>query len=124
MVEAGEVQGLVPGALVRSAIAAEADCDGTVALVLRGEGGAHRDWRAAGNDAVRAEDAEVEVGDVHRAAFAVAVAGRPAVDLGEHLADVAALCDAVAVAAVGAGDAIGRIQVGANADRDCLLTGL
>jgi len=121
LVEAGEVHRLVPGALVGGAVAAEEDADGAVALVLGGEGGAHGDGGAAGDDAVGAEDAEVEVGDVHRAALAVAVAGGAAVKLGEHAAHVAALGDAVAVAAVGAGDGVGRLQLGADAGGDRLL---
>ena len=65
---------------------------------------AGRDAHAAADDAVRAEDAGVDVGDVHRAALALAVAGRLAEQLGHHQRRVAALGDAVAVAAVGAGD--------------------
>jgi hypothetical protein len=49
---------------------------------------------------------QVQVGDVHRAALAPAVARRLAEELGVHVAEVAALGDEVAVAAVGAGDLV------------------
>ena len=64
---------------------------------------------------------DVEVGDVHRAALALAVAVAPAEQLGHHAVDVGALGDAVAVAAMVADDAIGDAQVRADADGDRLL---
>src|SRR4029077_5027916 len=66
--------------------------------------------RPAADDAVGAEHALGQVGDVHRAALAVAAAGLAAVDLGHHLADVHALGDAVAVAAMGAGDGVTAVE--------------
>ena len=79
---------------------------------------------AAADDAVRAEHALLDVGDVHRAALALADAGLPAHQLGRHAGDVDALGDAVAVAAVGAGDEVRVAEVRAHADRDRLLTGV
>ena len=49
-----------------------------------------------------------DVGDVHRAALAPVGARRLAVELGHHRADVDPLGDAVAVAAMGGGDPVGR----------------
>src|SRR5208282_1778701 len=71
--------------------------------------------------AVGAEHALGQVGDVHGAALAVAAAGLAAVDLGHHLVHVYAPGDAVAVAAVRAGDAVTVVQVAADADRRRLL---
>ena len=65
----------------------------------------------------------VEVGDVHRAALALAQAIRAAVDLLHHAAHVAALGDAVPVAAMGADDVVRIGQLLAHPDRDGLLAG-
>ena len=59
--------------------------------------------------------------DVHRAALALVVAGRLAVQLGHHQPHLAALGDDVAVAAVGAGDVVVVVQRGAHPDRHGLL---
>jgi len=79
------------------------------------------DRHAAGDDAVGAQHPDGEVGDVHRAALALAIAVGAAEELGHHPVDVGALGDAVPVAPVGARDAIGRAQRGAHADGDSLL---
>src|SRR5262249_37527304 len=71
---------------------------------------------------VGAQHAHGKVGDVHGAALALAVAVDPAEQLGHHPPDVGALGDAVAVAAVGAGHAIGDGERRADADGDRLLT--
>jgi hypothetical protein len=55
------------------------------------------------------------------AALAVAEPALLAVDLEQHLADVATLGDAVAVAAVRAADVVGVVEVHAGADGDGLL---
>ena len=88
------------------------------AILVRG---ADRDRDAAGDDAVGAEHADREVGDVHRAALALAVAVDPSEQLGHHAADVAAFRDAMAVAAMGAGDPVCTRQRLADADGDRLL---
>jgi len=56
---------------------------------------------------------------VHRAAFALAVAGLTAVQLGHHTVQVGAFGDAVAVAAMGRNDPVtaGRARADANGDR-------
>ena len=95
--------------------------DVAVVGVLVGESGADGDRCAGADDAVRAEHADVEVRDVHRAAAALAVAGRLAHQLGHHLVELAALGDEVAVAAVGRGDLVVIAQRGAHTGRDRLL---
>ena len=108
-------------ALGDRAVAEEADRDVALAFDLRGERGARRDRQSAADDAVRAEHAHREVGDVHRAALAFAVAVDAPEQLGHHALHVRALGDAVAVAAVRAGHPIGVRQVGAHADGDGFL---
>ena len=61
---------------------------------------------------------------MHRAALAAAQAVLAAEDLGHHGLEVAALGDAVAVAAVGRGDAVLVVQVQADADAGGLLAGV
>ena len=61
---------------------------------------------------------------MHGAALAGAEAVLAAVDLRHHAVHVAALGDAVAVAAMGAGDAIAIVEVQAHADAACLLAGI
>src|SRR5205823_459990 len=117
----GQVGALVQDALVQGAVAEEADRDLVGAPDLRRQGRAGRDAHPAADDAVGPEDAPVDVGDVHAAALALAVAGRLAEQLSHHQLDVAALGDAVAVAAVGAGDEVVLAQGGAGADPDRLF---
>ena len=95
--------------------------DPAVPEQLRREPGARRDPHAAADDAVGAEDALLDVGDVHAAALAAGVAGLLPQQLGHHHAHVAALGDAVAVAAMGAGDRVVLAEGGADADGDRLL---
>ena len=61
---------------------------------------------------------------MHRAALAAAQAILAAEDLGHHGLGIAPLGDAVAVAAVGRGDAVLVAQVQADADTGRLLAGV
>ena len=108
-------------ALGGGAVAEEADGHVALALELGGQRRPAGDRQPAADDAVGAQHPHREVGDVHGAALALAVAVGAAEQLGHHAPDVGALGDAVAVAAVGAGDAIARRQVRAHPDRDRLL---
>ena len=81
---AREVERLEERALVGAAVAGEGDATCVGALDLGRQADAADERRAAADDAVGAEHALVEVGDVHRAALAVADAGLLAVDLGHH----------------------------------------
>src|ERR1700728_182924 len=96
---AGQVHRLERGALVAAAVAEERNADPAGALDLGGKRGPADQRRAAADDAVGAEHALGQVGDVHRAALAVAASGPAAVDLGHHLADIDALGDAVPMTA-------------------------
>src|SRR5207244_8278582 len=75
----------------------------------------------SGDDAIGAEHADPEIGDVHRAAFALAVAGLPAIELGHHAVEVGTLGDAVAVAAMRRDDPVAVVERATDADRDRLL---
>ena len=87
---------------------------------LRGAGG---DRDAGGHHAVRAEHADREVGDVHRAALALVVAGGAAEQLAHHRRRIGALGQRVAVAAVGGGEQVVALQVDAHAGGHGLLAG-
>src|SRR5437660_1074901 len=117
----GHVHRLVQQALAERAVAEEADGH----LVGAAPAGGHRrsggDAGAAADDRVGAQVAALLVGDVHGAALAPAVAGLPAQQLGEHAVHGRALGQAVAVAAVGAGDVVVVPERRADADRDRLL---
>ena len=80
------------------------------------------DGQPAAADAVGTQHPHREIGDVHGAALALAVAVHAPEQLGHHAPDVGALGDAMAVAAVGAGHAVSHRQGRAHADRDRLLT--
>src|SRR3989442_1766875 len=111
-----------PGiSLVRRAVAEERDRDliRCANACREPRTGGKRD--AAADDRVRAEHAAGEVRDVHRASASLAEPVLAAVDLGHHRVEVAALGDAVAVAAVRARDVVVVAQVRADARGDRLL---
>ena len=131
----GHVQRLVEGALVGSAVAEEADDDPVGALELLRQRRAHGHGQVAADDAGGAQVAVFRVRDVHRAALALAVAGRLPHDLGHHLVVVfllglgalgvfVAVRVGVAVPAVRAGDQIVIAQRGNRADGHGLFTGV
>jgi hypothetical protein len=73
------------------------------------------------DDAVGAQDADIQVDDMHRPAFAAAVARRLAKQLGHHQVESAAFGDAVSVSSMGAGDVIVTLQCGTGACSHSLL---
>ena len=83
--------------------------------------GADGDQDVGADHAVGAEHADLEVGDVHGAALAVAGAALAAEQLAHHGERVGALGDGVAVAAVGGEQDVGSREIGAHADRHRLL---
>src|SRR5204862_1725233 len=68
-----------------------------------------------------AEHADAEIGDVHGAALALAVACLPPVELGHHALEVGTLGDAVAVAPMRRDDLVAVVERRADADRYRLL---
>src|SRR3954447_1691951 len=119
--ERGHVHHLVEEALAERALAEEADRDPVGPERFPEEAGAGADPRRSADDRVRAEVAVRVVGDVHRAALALAVALLLAEQLAVHEPHVGALGDAVAVAAMRGGDRVVAAQRRADADRDRLL---
>ena len=117
----GEVDRLVEGALGDRAVAEERHRHAAVGAKLGGRCGSHRDRQAGGDDPVGAEDPEVRVGDVHRAAAATVGALLLAHQLGEHAERLQALGQAVAVAAMGGRDDVGRTERPARTYRCGLL---
>ena len=103
---------------------AMATCRPHPAVDLGGQRRAHRDRRAGADDAVGAEHALVDIGDVHRAALALAQAVLAAPDLLHHPVHVAALGEAMAVAAMGGDDLVALGQMLAHADGDGFLTAI
>ena len=116
-----QVHGLVEDALAGRAVAEEGDADRARAAQLLGQGGAGAESHAGTDDAVRAQDAALEVRDVHRAAEAVAVALGLAHQLGHHPAQFGALGDGVPVAAVVGQDEVLGLQRLAGAGGDGFL---
>ena len=89
---------------------------------LSRQAGSRGQPESPGHDAVGAQHADLEIGDVHGAALALAVTGRTTEELGHHAVDVSAFGDAVAVAAMGTGDVIGILQVGTDRHRHAFFT--
>ncbi|MNG96643.1 hypothetical protein D3C79_557190 [compost metagenome] len=106
------VHGLEHGALVGCPIAEEGYRHVIAALELGRQRRPGHQWCAGADDTVGTEHALLQVGNVHRAAFTTAHAGLLAVDLGHHAVYVHAFGDAVAMAAVGRGNAVAVAQVG------------
>src|SRR5262252_4225292 len=120
----GKVHRLEGRALVRSAVAGEGDRDVLRSKGLRRQCRAAHQRRTAAHDSVGPQHAAVEIGDVHRTALAAAQAAVPGKQLLHHRLDVAALGDAMAMAAMGAGDVVAVAEVHAHADRRGFLAGV
>ena len=121
VIDGRHIDGLVERALVGGAVAEEHHGDGILVQVFLGQRGADGDGDAAAHDAVGAQHAHIHIRDMHGAALALAVAGLTSHQLGEHPAQIGALGDAVAVAAVVGNDVVVVGQVGADAHADGLL---
>ncbi len=117
----GHVHRLVQQALPQRAVAEEARGDLTAAAHLGRERGAGGDAGRTADDGIGAEVARLRIRDVHRAALAAAVTRLLAEQLGEHPVDRGTLGQAVAVAAVGAGDEVVAAQGLADPDGHAFL---
>ena len=106
---------------VGRAIAEESHGHAVASLQLGGQGRAGGQGKSGSHDAVGSQHTHAEVGDVHRAALAVAVAVGAAEELRHHPVDAGAFGDGVAVAAVGAGYSIGDPQSRAHSNRHRFL---
>ena len=106
---------------VRRAVAEERDRDPLLAPELERERRADDPRDAARDDRVRAQVADLEVVEVHRAAVAVRAALELPVQLRHDLVHVRALGDRVPVRAVRRGDHVLALERGADAGRDRFL---
>ena len=120
----GHVHGLEGGALVGAAVAGEADRHPVGAARLGAQCRPDGQRRVAADDGVGAQHALVQIGDVHGPALAAAQAPGLGEDLQHHALYVAALGDAVAVAAMGRADVVVVGQMQADTGGDGLLTGV
>jgi hypothetical protein len=111
----------VEGPLVDRALAEEGGGDASLAKQLARHPSADRERQAGADDRVRTEHPARGVGDVHRAALAVADALAAGEQLGHHPVDLHAAGEAVTVAAVGGGHVVALRQRGADAGGDRLL---
>ena len=120
----GQIVAFENSALVGAAVADETDRHAAGLQDFRRQRRA-ADQRTAGpDDAVRPQHAFGEVGDVHRAALAPAQAFAASEDLQHHRIGVAALGDAMAVAAMGRGDDVTVVEMQADADAGRFLAGI
>ena len=117
----GEVQRFVERALRGRTVAEERNRDAAVGAELRRGCRSDRDRQAGRDDAVRAEDPDVRVGDVHRAAAPAVRALLLSHQLGEHPERRETLREAVAVAAMRRRDDVGGSERPARADGGRLL---
>jgi hypothetical protein len=115
------VERFVERAFVRRPVAEEDHADAIEALRLDAHAHADGDRKTAGDDAVRAEVAAFHVGDVHRAAAAVAIAVFLAEELGEHPRRIGAFGDAMAVAAMRGKNVVVASEFECCADRTRFL---
>ena len=96
----GHVERLVERSDVRRAVAEEADRDLAALAVLGGPRRAERDRQVGTDDGVRAQDAVLDAGQVHRPALATEEAGATAEQFGEDRGERHAAGDVVVVPAV------------------------
>ena len=116
------VHHFIEQSLAESAVPEETDRHLSRGQPLGRERCACGDSRTSADDGICAQIARVGVGNVHRSAFAFAIAGFFAEQLGEHPVQRCAFGQAMAVAAMGAGDVIVGTKRFANTDGDCFLT--
>src|SRR5262245_33236490 len=116
-----DVEALVERPGIRSTVAEKRYRDAALSLHLRRKSGAGDNRYSARDHAVGAEHADVEIGDMHRATLAFAVAGLPAVQLRHHAVEIGTLGDAMAMASMRRDDPVVALKGAANADRDRLL---
>jgi hypothetical protein len=123
LVQRGPVEPFEERAAVHRAVAEEAGHDSLLLADGDGVGRAHGDRDAGRHHAIRAEHADGEVGDVHRAALAAVAAAGAAEELAHHALHRGAFGQRMAVAAVRRGEVVLAGKVQAHAGRDGLLAG-
>ena len=114
--ELGKVHLFVQHALAQRSLPEEAGRHLPCAEVLRRKRGASGNPRSSADNRVRPEIPGGRIGDVHRSALSLAVAGFLAQQLGEHPGRVRALRKAVSVTTMRARDVVVPIECLAHAD--------
>ena len=109
------------GADVGRPVAEEGEADRSGAEILGGERRAGRERKVRADDRERAERADAHVGEVHRAALAMAEAVRLAEDLRHRAVQRSPHREHGTVAAVGASHGVARSEHAARTDGDRLL---
>ncbi len=121
LLQRGEVQALVEDALVDRAVAEHREHHARLAAQFHRDRIADRVRDRRADHRRGAEDTRRDVDHVHRAALAACAAGRLAVELREHRAQIAALGEIERVRAIRTEDGVVAAQRFADADRHRLL---
>ena len=108
-------------ALIGCAIAKKSDSDLVRTTQFCSEGRTGRKRHGGADDAVRAEDIQIHIGNMHGAAEALAIAVFAPKQLRHHTAQICALGNAVAMATMITGDIIALIERSTDAGCDGLL---
>ena len=115
----GHVHRLESGALIAGTVAGKGDGDLEAIRALAIDPGrerrAHRDGGTRADNAIGTQHPLVDIGNVHRAALALAQTFAAAPDFGHHAVQLAALGQAMAMAAMGGDDLVLDIEVLAHA---------
>ena len=111
-------------ALVACTVAEKRDGDVLGFLKLVRERGTHGDGGSSTDDAICTKHADLHVGDVHAATFALAVPVDTSKYLREHLVEFSSFGDQMTVTAMRARDLISVGQVNHNARRDRFLANI
>ncbi len=114
--QGGNVERLVECTLFRGAVAEEAVHDFGFLADLRRPGSARRVRNARAHDTRGAEETALDVGEMHRAAEALAQAVHATVNLGHHGLRIAAENERISVAAIGGERRITGAEVAQRAD--------
>ena len=122
LLDAGEVQHFVEGAVVRGAIAEKGHADIVAAKLAGAKADARGMSDARADDAIGPEQTDRTVIEMHRAAAAAADAVGTTEQFGHHPSRIGALGQRMAVAAMGRGHPVGRAQMRANAHARRLLS--
>ena len=109
-----QVQRAMKSSLVRGPVSKEAHRHPVPSFHLGRQGRSRRYGQTSPHDAVGPQHTHAEVGDMHRAAFAVAVTVAAPEQLRHHQLDIRTLGDGMPVTPMGAGDPVLPAQGGAH----------
>ena len=119
--DGSHIQRLVERALIVGPVAEKAHRHIGFAQTFCRQSRPHGNRQTAADNAIGPQIAGLDIGNVHRAATPVAIAGFLAEKFRKHPADIGTFGDAVAMAAMGRGDLVGVGQFHAGGHRTGLL---